>query len=134
MTRARPSIVGLRSAKAEPGPRGPALPWFKFIVEDWLFSDTIDAMTNEQAGAYVFLLARQWRSRTGVLPKDDATLAKWSRLGARWRAVGRPILKTCFVERADGFVNVKLWKLWGEAVEQRASAKRAAAARWEGEN
>jgi uncharacterized protein YdaU (DUF1376 family) len=101
-----------------------------FYVDDWLSSDTVESFTLEQQGAYLLLLLRQWKAKDGYLPKDETTLARWSRLGARWRKVGRPILDQCFVERAGGYVNLRCRRLWEEVKDKSASAKRAAELRW----
>jgi uncharacterized protein YdaU (DUF1376 family) len=105
-------------------------PFMPFYVDDWLSSDAVESFTVEQQGVYLNLLLRQWRSKDGYLPKDDATLARWSRLGARWAKVGRPVLERCFVERAGGWVNLRCRKVWEEVKDRSAQAKRAAEARW----
>jgi uncharacterized protein YdaU (DUF1376 family) len=104
-----------------------------FFVDDWLSSDNVDSFTLEQQGAYLRLLARQWKARDGYLPKDEATLARWSGLGARWRKVGRPILEQCFVERAGGLVNPRCRRLWEQVKERSSKARDAAEIRWERE-
>jgi uncharacterized protein YdaU (DUF1376 family) len=106
-------------------------PYFPLIVDDWLSSDTVAAFTLEQQGAYLNLLLRQWKAKDGMLPKDDVTLARWSRLGARWPKVGRPILDACFIERETGYVNQKLRALWTHARTRSAKAVRAAESRWQ---
>ena len=105
-------------------------PYLPLYVDDWLSSDAIEAFTLEQQGVYLLLLLRQWKARDGLLPKDDATLARYTRLGARWRKVGRPVLERCFNERADGFVNLKLRRLWEETRERSGKAREAAEERW----
>jgi uncharacterized protein YdaU (DUF1376 family) len=119
--------VGSRLNNSDSRARFPYLPLF---VDDWLSSDAVETMTLEQQGAYLRLLLRQWKAPNGLLPKEDATLARWSGLGARWRRVGRPVLDRCFSERADGFVNLKLRRLWEETRERSGKAREAAAERW----
>jgi uncharacterized protein YdaU (DUF1376 family) len=104
-------------------------PWVPFYVDDWLTSDAIADFSVEQEGAYLRLLLRQWKSPDGVLPKDDATLAKYSRLGKRWKKVGQPIIGRCFIERPEGFVNLRLWNEWLHAHHRRDVARAAAAKR-----
>lgn len=101
-----------------------------FFVDDWLSSDTVEGFTLEQQGAYFLLLCRQWKAPTGILPNDENLLARWSRLGSRWRSVGRPILKACFTERDGGLANPKCRKLWEEVQEKSRKNQAAAAARW----
>lgn len=108
-------------------------PYMPFFVDDWLSSDTVEGFTLEQQGAYLLLLARQWKAHDGYLPKDEATLARWSRLGVRWRKVGRPILARCFVERAGGLVNVRLRRLWEMTKDKTTKARQSADVRWDRE-
>lgn len=105
-------------------------PYFPFYVDDWLSSDTVDGFSLEQQGAYLRLLLRQWKARDGMLPKDEAQLARWSGLGVRWPKLGKPILAQCFVERRDGFVNLRLRALWEHARSRSHKARGAANARW----
>ena len=111
----------------------PRFPYMPFYVDDWLSSDTVESFTLEQQGAYILLLARQWKAPDGKLPKDEKLLARWSRLGARWRTVGRPIIRKCFVERGDGLVNPRCRALWETLKQKSRKAKDAAEIRWEQE-
>lgn len=106
-------------------------PYMPFYVDDWLSSDTIAAFTLEQQAAYLLLLLRQWKAPNGQIPKDEAVLASYTKLGPRWRKVGRPIVQQCFVERAEGFVNLKLRGIWLETKSKSAKAKASADRRWE---
>jgi uncharacterized protein YdaU (DUF1376 family) len=108
-------------------------PYMPFYVDDWLSSDAVEGMTLEQQGAYLNLLLRQWKAKDGMLPTDDATLARWSRLGARWRKVGKPILAQCFVTRNGSYVNPKLYGLWERSRGKSGQATTAAEVRWEEE-
>ena len=115
-------------------PQHGRLPYFPFYVDDWLSSDTVEAFTLEQQGAYLLLLLRQWKAEEGVLPKDEAKLARWSRLGARWPKVGRPIVARCFVERRGTLVNLRLRELWEAARTRSSKARGAAKLRWNGDD
>jgi len=108
-------------------------PYMPFYVDDWLSSDTVEGFTLEQQGAYMLLLCRQWKAPDGRLPKDELVLARWSRLGTRWRSVGRPIVNACFVERQGGLVNLRLRRLWEEIKDKSKKAKAAAEKRWSDE-
>jgi len=108
-------------------------PYMPFYVDDWLSSDSVESFTLEQQGAYLLLLARQWKAKDGMLPKDEPTLARWSRLGSRWRTVGRPIIERCFVERSGGLVNVRCRRLWEDIKDRSKKARAAAEIRWEQE-
>lgn len=108
-------------------------PYLPFYVDDWLSSDTVESFTLEQQAVYFLLLLRQWKAKDGLLPKDEATLARWTKLGARWSKVGRPVLRQCFNERQDGYVNTKLRRLWEHTRERSGKARASAAARWNGE-
>lgn len=107
--------------------------YFPFYVDDWLSSDRIEAFTLEQEAAYLRLLIRQWKAPDGQLPKDEEVLARFSRLGAKWKKVGRPILAACFVERAGGWVNPRLRQIWLHVRERSAKARAAAEKRWDEE-
>ena len=109
------------------------LPYMPLYVDDWLSSDTITSFTLEQEAAYARLLMRQWKAPDGQLPKDESVLASFSRLGARWKKVGRPIIQRCFVERAGGLVNLRLRQEWLRVRERSCKARAAAAERWERE-
>ena len=106
-------------------------PYMPFYVDDWLSSDTVASFTLEQEAVYMRLLFRQWKAPDGQLPKDEAVLAGYARLGSRWRKVGRPIIQRCFVERADGLVNLRLREIWLHVRSKSKKAKAAAEARWE---
>jgi uncharacterized protein YdaU (DUF1376 family) len=110
--------------------RLPYMPWY---VDDWLSSDTITGFSVEQEGAYARLLMRAWKQPGCSLPNDDAILARFSRLGSRWRKVGRPIIDACFVRENGRLVNLKQREIWREVQEKSAKAKAAAEARWEKE-
>src|SRR4051812_12134483 len=105
-------------------------PYVPFYVDDWLSSDSIAGFTLEQEAVYLRLLLRQWKATDGQLPKDESLLAGYSRLGARWAKVGRPIVKRCFVERADGLVNPRLREEWLRVRSKSQKAKAAADKRW----
>lgn len=108
-------------------------PYMPFYVDDWLSSDSVDSFTLEQQAAYLLLLLRQWKAKDGMLPNDERTLARWTRLGARWPKVGRPIVARCFVERRGALVNVRLRELWEAARRKSGKAARAADSRWDSE-
>jgi uncharacterized protein YdaU (DUF1376 family) len=50
------------------------LPWFPFYAADWLADEKVQLMTAEQRGAYIHLLAYQWRE--GSVPADPLHLAQ----------------------------------------------------------
>jgi uncharacterized protein YdaU (DUF1376 family) len=70
-------------------------PVFSFNAGDWLGSVRIAAMSPEQEGAYIRLLAYAWGDPDCSIPDDDRTLASMSRLGERWRA-GAAAIRECF--------------------------------------
>jgi uncharacterized protein YdaU (DUF1376 family) len=105
-------------------------PYMPFYVDDWIASNAVASFSLEQRAAYLELLIRQWRARDGTLPKDEATLARWSGLGARWRTLGRPIIAQCFVERRERLVNLRCRELWEHARSRSNKARGAAQARW----
>jgi uncharacterized protein YdaU (DUF1376 family) len=109
-------------------------PYMPFFVDDWLSSDSVESFTLEQQGAYLLLLARQWKAKDGRLPLDEKTLARWSRLGPKWKALGKPIIARCFVERGGGLVNLRCRQLWESTREKSRKAQAAAEARWNRED
>jgi uncharacterized protein YdaU (DUF1376 family) len=99
-------------------------------VDDWFSSSTIASFTLEQEGAYGRLLKWAWKLPGCSLPKDEPTLASYSRLGARWRRFGRPIITACFVDQGGRWVNLRLLKEWHKAHESHGKRKAAADERW----
>lgn len=60
-------------------------PSFQFYPRDFVSSQAVTLMTPEERGGYIMLLCHAWESEeTGVLPDDDALLARLSGLGRRW--------------------------------------------------
>jgi uncharacterized protein YdaU (DUF1376 family) len=106
------------------------LPFMPLYIDDWLSSDAIAAFTPEQESAYLRLLMRQWKSPDCSLPKDESILASYSRLGSRWKKLGRQILQRCFVEVNGRFVNQRLKFEWEKAREKSVKAQSAAFTRW----
>lgn len=89
-------------------------PWFPFYSLDWRTSLAVRAMTYEQRGVFLELLAIAWddgRERPS-LPGDHATLAKLTELGKRWAKVGAPILAANFTLEEGRYYNLKLTAVW----------------------
>lgn len=106
------------------------LPYYPKYIDDWLSSLTVGGFTLEQEGAYDRLLMHQWKSPDCSLPNDDQTLAQYSRLGAKWRKLGRPIVEKCFVLVDGRLRNEKLYRHWLDAQDKSVKARAAADARW----
>lgn len=106
------------------------LPFLPLYVDDWFSSPTIQSFTLEQEGAYGRLLKWAWKLPNCSLPKDEVTLATYSRLGTRWRKVGRPILAACFVEQDGRWVNLRLHIEWVKAHDAHGKRVAAAEERW----
>lgn len=83
-------------------------PAFQLYVDDWLGSNHIEMMTPAQEGAYIRLLCRAWNSPDCGLPDDDEILAKYSRLGSRWRGKSAELVRKCFFTRNGRLFNRKL--------------------------
>lgn len=97
-------------------------PYFPFYPKDWLTSHSIMLMTPEERGAFIQLLAHAWFATPAcTLPKDDATLAKLSDTGSRWRKVRDVVLRE--FEPAEGcparIQNPKQFAVWIEMQEHR---------------
>jgi uncharacterized protein YdaU (DUF1376 family) len=115
----------------EPPHGAPArLPYMPVFVDDWLSSLAIGSFTLEQEGAYWRLLTWAWKDPTCSLPRDENTLATYSRLGVRWRKLGRPIITRCFVVEDERLVNRKLRRIWEQVHERSLKAKASAELRW----
>ncbi len=99
------------------------LHWFPFFGEKWLASPAHAAMSPEQRGAYIDLLAYAWGngSEAPSLPADDAALASLSGLGKRWAKLGA-LVREQFNERNGRLVNAKLTEVW---LEQQIKHERA---------
>ncbi|MCE9616456.1 MAG: YdaU family protein [Lentisphaerae bacterium] len=90
-------------------------PSFPFYVNNWLASERVTMMEPEQVGAFILLLCYQWNSDSQSIPNDDATLARLSRLNARWETYG-PAVKACFnVVDGNRLRNERLHHCWVEA-------------------
>ena len=106
-----------------------------FYINDFLGSGRVALMTNEQVGCYVFLLLRQAAAVDGLLPADEAALAKLARVPlAKWRRICPEILE-CFEPPTDGRIfndRMRLeWERQTAYQERRSdSASKAARTRW----
>jgi len=111
------------------------LDWFPFNVVAWLTSETARCMGNAARGAYIDLLARQWRD--GSIPADVARLARLcgetaDSFAAIWEEVG-----PCFTE-LDGdssrLINLRLEQDRTEQdqarIQKTEAGKRGMAKRW----
>jgi uncharacterized protein YdaU (DUF1376 family) len=102
------------------------LHYFSFYAKDWLTGTA--AMSAEAKGAFVDLLAHAWLAQPScVLPSDDATLARLSGLGRRWKANAAAI-RAQFVVVDGGLRNAKLYAVYLESVEKHENRVRAGAA------
>lgn len=91
-------------------------PYMPLYVADWLSSEAVTAMTLEQQGAFLRLLAHAWLSGTCSLPTSDSALAALSTLGDRWAGENAEAIRRCFKQKRVGnetrIVNEKLAKVW----------------------
>ena len=103
------------------------LDWFPFYAADWLADDRVQAMTNEERGVFVTLLAHAWRA-DATLPKDRTRLARMARVSRdELEALLDGVLGECWIETDDGLSNPKLTRVLEEQTEK--SRKRTDAAR-----
>lgn len=110
-------------------PRKPDdFPSFHFYPKDWLTGQTTQAMTPEQRGAFIQLLAQAWeRSPRCTLPNDDTQLATLSGLGARWKKSGA-LVRSKFESVPDHpelLRNAKLWSVFENMVALRLKRQKA---------
>ena len=74
-------------------------PAFLFYPGDWMQSETVRAMTYEQRGVYLELLAMAWLE--GSIPADEDRLRRMVGLSApRWSKVW-PLISECWEPRED---------------------------------
>jgi len=103
--------------------------------EDWLTSETVDAMSASMERGYLRLLMRCWMGDGCSLPEDERILCSWSKLGPKHL---RNLLKIGFESHPNLFgrlTNVKLHSFWMERrdFEKKRSdvGRLGAEARWE---
>lgn len=79
------------------------LPYFKFFPADFLLDERQEAMSAEQAGAYIRLLCRAWTQNPPcTIPDDDKTLARMAGVDdAAWARI-KPGVLICFHQGGDG--------------------------------
>lgn len=90
------------------------LPWLPLLVDDWLTSPTVLAMTAAERGMYVHLLAHQWHD--GKLPADPELLTVLSGGSPEeWAASNAKIMRN-FSLRKGWYQNRKLATLRKSAI------------------
>lgn len=95
-------------------PQTQEFPATQFYGKEWLTGTATMAMTPEQRGGYIDLLAHAWDQKPPCsLPDDPSKLAGYSRLGvARWKKVGA-FVREQFVKCSDGRLrNLKQINVW----------------------
>lgn len=93
-------------------------PSFQFYPRDFISSTAVALMTPEERGGYIMLLCHAWDSDSpGMLPDDDAVLAKLSDLGKRW-AKCRPAIARAFT------IEIGWWRQERMAAEREEQAER----------
>jgi uncharacterized protein YdaU (DUF1376 family) len=87
--------------------------WMPLYVEKFL-ADT-SGLTLSQVGAYINLLCVMWRSQDGLLPNDDATLARSAKVERKhwWRVW--PAIKSLFDIDGDRVTSADLQIELGKA-------------------
>lgn len=77
-------------------------PAFQLYASDFMGDPLVDIMSPEALGGYFRLLLVAWQQDDpGYLPNDTEMLSAWSRLGERWDACSKAILR-CFRTAPDG--------------------------------
>ena len=112
-------------------------PYFPKYAKDWLTGEGTRLMTPEQRGAFDWLLCHAWLSTPPcTLPDDDASLARLSELGNRWKRVGA-LIRAQFLPYPDDsgrIYNRKQFEIWYEMESHRVRRSQAGrkgnAARW----
>lgn len=102
----------------------PAMP----LWTDAYISDTLHLSAAEH-GAYLLLLMAMWRNG-GVLPNDDKTLARISRLSARQWVKSKPTLMRFMVFDGKWISQPKLQKTLSDVRKKSTSQAAKAKAKW----
>jgi uncharacterized protein YdaU (DUF1376 family) len=105
-------------------------PAFQFYPNDFLGSTKVQQMSATEVGAYVLLLCACWLD--GSIPSDTARLARIARMKeAQFARVWSHLLKECFAERGDRFINTRLESERKKQTDYRKKQKDRADKRWE---
>ena len=109
-------------------------PAFQFYAGDWLSSQNVMAMTLEEEGAFVRLLAIAWKDPDCGISSDESRLSKLMK--GRWSRVREAVLPM-FVEHptAPGkLINPRLYREWERLQKRRetmsAAGKAGAEKKW----
>jgi uncharacterized protein YdaU (DUF1376 family) len=105
-------------------------PAFQFYPNDFLGSTKVQQMSATEVGAYLLLLCACWLD--GSIPSDTARLARIARMKeAQFTRMWSHLLKECFTERGDRFINSRLESERKKQTEYRKRQKDKADKRWE---
>lgn len=97
-------------------------PSFPKYAKDWLTGQATRLMTNEQRGAFDWLLCHAWLSDPPCsLPDDDAALAKLSEMGKRWKTEGRAVRDQfeAYPDHPSLIRNPKQFEIYTDMIELR---------------
>jgi uncharacterized protein YdaU (DUF1376 family) len=108
------------------------LPYMPFYPRDFRADAKVAGMCNRERGAYIMLLCIAWEYG-GILPDNDAQLARWAdETPASWARM-KPAVMAAFTHEPDGTWHQKrMKKEWAKAEGKSAAAARAAHTRWAG--
>lgn len=101
-----------------------ALPYFPFYPADWLSDPDVTALSLEEQGAYIRLLANMWMSGHGRcdLPDEDQATARILSVTVKeWQAIKKALLPVLTI--SGGRVSNKRLSSQFEHAEQVASTK-----------
>jgi uncharacterized protein YdaU (DUF1376 family) len=93
----------------------PRLPWFPFYWQDFLGSDKVQAMTNEEVGLYLKLLLRQWDK--GSIPVEIKHLRAIPNLKSNDDQTLLKLVSLCFTKRNGCYFNLKLARIKQERLK-----------------
>lgn len=131
----RPSVDGETLPQSGPAvnPK-PPLPWFRFFPADFVADENVIVMTLEEVGAYVLLLAYDWRE--GSIPADPKRIARLLRVDEATAVRLWEGLSPCFGPNGEPgrLCNGRLAKERADAEALRArrvlGGRKTAAKRW----
>jgi hypothetical protein len=115
---AEPEVGVAQAPLQEVGPVQLRAPYFEFMARDWSSDYRVRALSAEQRGLYVDLIAYAWTLPGQSVPNDEAALAAIAHVTVeRWRQIGPAILATCCVRTPEGYSPVAPFDLRANAQE-----------------
>src|SRR5882757_5878622 len=88
--------------------------WMPRVIDAWCGSANVQALSDSAYRAYDHLLMAEWQSEDGMLPSDDKSLMKASKMFARWNEVREEVLEM-FQREGARLYSPRLLQEWRRA-------------------